>query len=127
MTQGPLGASRYWQVGRGRGHPFRPKPRWGVGASHPISEVQDHLDLGSRLAHRFVEQRAPQYEADVHGIFRRKGAYGRFKTLLERRGLLGAWHEFEQAATQAALLAWAEEEGMSVGGIGAPVAALPQE
>lgn len=98
-----------------------------MGASLSVCEVQDHLHVGSLLAHRFVEQRAPEYEADVHGIFRRKGAYGRFTTLLERRGLLEAWYESERAATQAVRLAWAEEEGTFVGGIGAPEAALAQE
>ncbi|MGA1316299.1 MAG: hypothetical protein ACO3YN_05125 [Rubrivivax sp.] len=98
-----------------------------MGASLSVCEVQDHLDLGSLLAHRFVEQRAPEYEADVHGIFRRKGAYGRFTTLLVRRRLLEAWYEFERAATQAARLAWVEEEGTFIGGIGAPEAALAQQ
>ena len=81
---------------------------------------KNELDLGSRLAHRFAEERAPQYQQDVVDIFGREGAYARFKALLERLGLLETWCEFEHEATQAALLAWAEEQGMSVEGRGAP-------
>jgi len=81
---------------------------------------KNELDLGSRLAHRFAEECAPEHQADVHDIFRRKGAYARFKALLERLGLLETWYEFEREATQAALLAWAEEKGMSVEGRRAP-------
>ena len=72
------------------------------------------LDLGSRLVHQFAEQHLPEHQHEVRDIFRRKGAYGRFKALLERLGALDAWHEFERSETASALLAWAQEEGMSV-------------
>jgi len=48
----------------------------------------------------------------VAGFFRRRGAYGRFKALLHARGMLERWYEFENRATEEALLAWCEENGI---------------
>lgn len=72
------------------------------------------LDLGSRLAYRFTEERLPEHRREVHDIFRHRGAYGKFKILLERLRLLDAWFEFERAETESALCGWANEEGMLV-------------
>ncbi|MCK5351545.1 hypothetical protein KAJ77_03150, partial [bacterium] len=49
---------------------------------------------------------------DVLGIFRRKGAYGRFKGLLEQKGLLEEWYAFEEEKTRERLLRWCEENGV---------------
>ena len=50
---------------------------------------KNDLDLGSRLALRFADQHLPEKAADkVYDIFRRKGAYARFKDLLESLGIL---------------------------------------
>lgn len=75
---------------------------------------KNDLDLGSRLAYRFADERMPEFRREVHDIFRRRGAYARFKALLQRVRLLDAWFEFERAETESALLAWAREEGMTV-------------
>jgi len=48
----------------------------------------------------------------VAGFFRRRGAYARFKDLLATRGLLQQWYETENRATEEALLAWCEENGV---------------
>jgi hypothetical protein len=77
---------------------------------------KNDLDLGRNLAFEFVSSKAPQLEAQVHSVFRRKGAYGKFKTILERAHLLEQWYEFEGAATKAALLRWAKDNGFEVGG-----------
>ncbi len=70
------------------------------------------LDLGNRLALAFVAQELPDdYETAV-GFFRRRGAYRRFKDLLEMRDRLESWYEFENRATEAALLAWCAENGV---------------
>ena len=45
-------------------------------------------------------------------FFGRRGAYGRFKALLHARGMLEQWYEFENHATEEALLAWCEENGI---------------
>jgi hypothetical protein len=75
---------------------------------------RNDLDLGRALVFEFVEEQLPDQLGAVEGIFRRRGAYGRFKDLLERKGLLDAWYEHERKATVSALLAWAAEEGMPV-------------
>jgi hypothetical protein len=63
---------------------------------------KNDLGLGKRLALKFAAQVLPADYDEVAGIFRRRGAYGRFKNLLERRGRLEAWYEFENASRGAA-------------------------
>ncbi len=75
---------------------------------------KNDLDLGRRLVLRFVEQTMPGEYDMVADFFRRRGAYGRFKDLLNRRRLLEKWYEFEERATTAALLAWCEENGIQL-------------
>ena len=67
---------------------------------------QHDLDLGHRLALTFAEQELPDDYDMVTGFFRRRGAYSRFKSLLQTRGRLASWHEFEDRETDEALLAW---------------------
>jgi hypothetical protein len=72
------------------------------------------LGLGSGLPLRFVEEQLPSALDRAHAIFSRKGAYGRFKSLLEAEGKLQAWYDFENAAEREALATWAEGEGFDV-------------
>jgi len=67
------------------------------------------LDLGKPLVIDFILSSSPDLYDDVLGIFRRKGAYGRFKGLLERKGFLQEWYAFEEEKTQERLLRWCEE------------------
>jgi hypothetical protein len=70
---------------------------------------QHDLDLGRRLALAFVAQELPDDYDTVVGFFRRRGAYGRFKNLLQTRVLLTSWYEFENRAADEALAAWCAE------------------
>jgi len=70
------------------------------------------LDLGKPLAMSFILSRCPDLYDDVLDIFRRKGAYGRYKDLLERKGLLQEWYAFEEEKTREALLRWCEGNGV---------------
>lgn len=72
---------------------------------------KSELDLGRSLVLRFVEEHLPQKREEVDGFFRRRGAYSRFKSLLERFRQLDAWHHFEQAAKEAALREWCAQNG----------------
>ena len=75
-----------------------------------ISVPHKHdLNLGRRLVFAFVDQELPADADTVEGYFRRRGAYGRFKDLLDRRNMLQKWYDFEEHATEAALLAWCED------------------
>ncbi len=81
-------------------------------------EVPDphDLDLGRELVRRFVEAHIPHEVGTVERLFRRKGAYGRFKDFLHDRGLLETWYRFEEEARKNALRKWAEEEGLRLAG-----------
>ena len=76
--------------------------------------TQRSLELGKRLALRFVSKELPEKFDLVDGFFRRRGAYGRFKDLLEQNGVLEKWYRFEEESIRKALCAWAEEEGFTV-------------
>jgi hypothetical protein len=75
---------------------------------------KNDLDLGRRLVQRFVRQEMPRDYDTVDDIFRRRGAYGRFKDLLQTRRMLERWYEFEERAKQDALRAWCEENGIQL-------------
>ena len=72
---------------------------------------KNEFDLGRSLALRFVEEHLPRSQEAVHGFFRKRGAYSKFKSLLASSGQLDAWHEYEEAATESALREWCEENG----------------
>lgn len=73
---------------------------------------KNDLDLGKPLVIDFVRGRSPDLIDPVLDIFRRKGAYSRFKYLLDQKDLLEEWYAFEQAKTQEALLRWCEKYGV---------------
>lgn len=64
------------------------------------------LDLGKNLALRFAAQELPDSYEQVASIFRSKGAYARFKQLLEDNGVLEKWYKFEAEASDKALREW---------------------
>ena len=72
------------------------------------------LNLGKNLALTFAEERLADSYQTVANLFRQRGAYARFKDLLERKGLLQAWYDFEAKATELALREWADDEGISI-------------
>jgi hypothetical protein len=67
---------------------------------------KNDLDLGQDLVFRFVAQELPNDYERVRGFFRHKGAYGRFKQLLESEGILEKWYKFENASMDMALREW---------------------
>ena len=75
---------------------------------------KNDLDLGRELVFDFVESEAPSQVGVVAGFFRQRGAYSKYKALLERESLLEKWYKFETRASRAALLSWATENGFSV-------------
>jgi hypothetical protein len=77
---------------------------------------KNDLDLGRALVFEFVETEAPRVAAAVQAAFRQRGAYSKFKAILERESLLQRWYEYEAAATRSALERWALENGLVVNG-----------
>ncbi len=71
------------------------------------------LDPGKNLAlefsYKFIEHKAEYVES----IFRKKGAYSRFKNLLEQLGKLEKWYVYEELAQRAALLKWCKDNEIS--------------
>lgn len=75
---------------------------------------KNDLDLGRELVLSFVDEQMPAKFDEVQGYFGRRGAYARFRDLIEREGKLQDWYEYERVAEEAAMLAWAEQMGLSV-------------
>jgi len=75
---------------------------------------KNDLDLGHRLVFEFVESHLPDGYHRVQEIFRRRGAYGRFKDFLESKGLLQNWYDFEKRRQEQALRDWCKEEGIEI-------------
>ena len=70
---------------------------------------KNKLGLGRRLVDEFIFTAAPQLADDVSDIFRRRGAYGRFKSLLENHDLLDEWYKFENERELNAIKEWCRE------------------
>ena len=74
------------------------------------------LGLGKPLAIAFAEDFLESDLRKVREIFRSPSAYARFKDLLEERGMLERWYEFDAAAQRQALLDWCHDNGVEVDG-----------
>jgi hypothetical protein len=72
------------------------------------------LDLGRDLVFRFAKHHLPDAYELVYDFFRKRGAYGRFKDLLIRKGQLEHWNDYEDKATRQALRDWCEENGLDI-------------
>lgn len=73
------------------------------------------LDLGKPLVFAFAAEFLPADFDEVRLIFSKKGAYGRFKTLLLRRKALDQWYAFESKAADEALRDWCDLNGIELG------------
>ncbi len=72
------------------------------------------LGLGRDLVLWFVEEVIPDHLDEVAEIFQKRGAYARFRALLEEEGLTQQWYLFEAEAEQQALRNWCEENGVPI-------------
>lgn len=70
---------------------------------------KNDLDLGQQLVFEFVEMSLPDEYNAVRQIFGHRGAYGTFKYLLECKGLLQSWYDFENEREKEALIQWCED------------------
>ena len=75
---------------------------------------KNDLDLGRRLVDEFIYTTAPQLAHDVSDIFQRRGAYGRFKSLLERHDLIEKWFKFENGCQVNAIKDWCRENKIEI-------------
>ena len=77
---------------------------------------KNELDLGSTLVFDFAYQCLPGDVENIREMFRRKGAYAMYKSLLEKKGMLEYWYEFESRVQEKALKEWCEENSIEVTG-----------
>jgi hypothetical protein len=70
---------------------------------------KNELDLGKALVLEFTSRYLPEELDQVSSIFRRKGAYAGYKDLLERKGALEDWYQFEAERRESALREWCRE------------------
>jgi len=75
---------------------------------------KNELGMGQELVFEFVENHLPDDYDWVRKIFRKQGAYGRFKNLLESRGLLQNWYDFENQQEERALRNWCKRNGIEL-------------
>jgi hypothetical protein len=64
------------------------------------------LDLGKPLVMEFAKQFLPSEFNEVRRMFDRRGAYARFRDLLQRTKTLDRWYDYENKATKSALKKW---------------------
>jgi len=77
---------------------------------------KNELNLGKDLVIEFISEYLPEELDRVYSIFRRKGAYSRYKDLLESKGALEDWYKFENERQKAALKEWCRENNIEIKG-----------
>lgn len=77
---------------------------------------KNELDLGKALVIEFTSKFLPEELDKVYSIFRRKGAYSRFKDLLERKGALDEWYKYEKEQQSVALKEWCRKNNIEIQG-----------
>jgi hypothetical protein len=77
---------------------------------------KNELDLGKALVIEFTSEYLPEELDRVYSIFRRKGAYSRYKDLLESKSVLEVWYEFENERQKVALKEWCKENNIQLNG-----------
>ncbi|OGI44259.1 MAG: hypothetical protein A2V92_05880 [Candidatus Muproteobacteria bacterium RBG_16_65_31] len=75
---------------------------------------KNELGLGRNLALRFVAQELPERYERAKAFFRSRGAYARFKQLLESEGVLEKWYQFEEGSVEQALRDWCAENSIQL-------------
>ncbi len=75
---------------------------------------KNELGLGRELVFEFVSNFLPNDIDQVRNIFTKKGAYSKFKQLLDRQRKLEMWHQFNEARQKAVLIDWCEENDIPI-------------
>jgi hypothetical protein len=65
-----------------------------------------------------VEQDLSERYEQTQAFFRSRGAYARFKRLLESEGVLEKWYKFEAESVEKALRGWCAENDIQLIGKG---------
>lgn len=92
-----------------------PEDLWGKDGTIEIPHKND-LNLGQQLVFDFTESHMPDKHDKDRNIFSRRGAYARFKDLLEHDKLLETWYDHEREAQEKALRDWCKAKCIDVTG-----------
>lgn len=79
----------------------------------PIPDKRD-LRLGKPLVLQFACEQMPEHYDKIREIFSRRGAYARFKDLLEREEQLDAWYAYETEQTHQAIRQWCADNDIEL-------------
>ena len=77
---------------------------------------RNDLGLGQQLVFEFIETHLSEEYEHVQLIFHKRGAYSRFKDLLESKGLLQSWYDFESEREEQVLRRWCHENEIQISG-----------
>ncbi len=78
---------------------------------------KNELDLGRELVFAFASEHLPKKDVErVVAIFRKRGAYSRYKDFLEERNLLEEWYEYEARTQEKALREWCQDNEIEIHG-----------
>lgn len=77
---------------------------------------KNDLGLGKALVIEFTSEYLPEELDRVYSIFRSRGAYSRYKDLIDEKGLLDKWHKFEDERQKVALKKWCKENRVEIEG-----------
>ncbi|XQW83585.1 UPF0158 family protein [Thalassotalea piscium] len=70
------------------------------------------LNLGRRVAIDFAANVMPSELDNVYSMFRSRGAYSRFRSLLEHLDLIDKWHAFENETMRQAVIDWCKSKSV---------------
>ena len=73
-----------------------------------------YFGLGKRLALSYAEQFLPQDLSNVRAIFKRSGAFAKFKELLESHDQIDHWRLFESEALTHAIRQWCQDHEITI-------------
>jgi len=77
---------------------------------------KNDLGLGRQLVFEFIERHLPDEYHRVQYFFRKRWAYSRLKDLLESKGLLQSWYDFESQREEQVLRQWCEDNEIKLSG-----------
>lgn len=75
---------------------------------------KNDLDLGRQLVFDFIAAHLPDELHAVRSIFSSRGAYSRYKSFLQQKGLLDAWYQYEDDRQKQALREWCLQENIDI-------------
>ena len=75
---------------------------------------KNELQLGQKMALEFIDRALPDQYNTVASFFRKRGAYRRFKELLQAEGMLEPWFAYEANACDEELRIWCDENNIKL-------------